>query len=52
MLSKEDLIYLGAMLLLVNHDYITETDEEHAIENAYKMFDKVFERKKDNMILD
>ena len=56
MLSKNDLIYFGAMMFLgkqmflEKHEWITEANEDDAIKIAREMFDKVWNDGNDKMI--
>lgn len=50
MLSKNDLIYFGAIMFLTKHEYVTEANEDDAIKIAHEMFDKVLNNGNDKMI--
>ena len=50
MLSKNDLIYFGAMMFLSKHECVTEANEDDAIKVARKMFDKVWNDGNNKMI--
>lgn len=53
MLSKNDLIYFGAMMLLAKYEWVTDVNEDDAIEVARQMFDKVWnDDGNDKMILE
>ena len=44
MLSKNDIIYFGALQILTHHDYpyYTEGDFNRAVTFATKMYDKIY----------